>query len=54
MEAKRCNITINGKECGLKLTPTVDIPGMFECPLGHGIHIFIFDKKKKPEPPESK
>jgi hypothetical protein len=57
MEATRCNIVIDGKECGLKLTPKEDIPGMFECPLGHRIHIFIFesfDKEKKPKPPKSK
>jgi hypothetical protein len=51
MVAKRCNIMIDDKECGLKLTPTIDIPGMFECPLGHCIHIMIFEKKKIPEPP---
>jgi hypothetical protein len=42
---------IDGKECRLKLTPTADIPGMFECPLGHHIHIIIFEKKKKTKPP---
>jgi hypothetical protein len=54
MIAKRCNIMIDGKECGQKLSPTGDVPGMFECPLGHHIHIFIFDKKKEPKPPEIK
>jgi hypothetical protein len=54
MVAKRCNIMIDGKECGQKLSPTGDVPGMFECPLGHHIHIFIFDKKKEPKPLESK
>jgi hypothetical protein len=43
---------IDDKECGLKLTPAVDIPGLFECSLGHRIYILIFEKK--PEPPESK
>jgi hypothetical protein len=45
---------IDDKECGLKLTPTIDIPGMFECRLGHYIHIIIFEKKKEPKAPESK
>jgi len=47
-------MVIDGKECGLKLTPKEEILGMFECPLGHGIHIFVFVKKKKPKPPKSK
>jgi hypothetical protein len=54
MKATRCNIVIDGKKCGLKLTPREKSPGMFKCPLGHLIHIFVFEKKKKPKPQKSK
>jgi hypothetical protein len=35
MEDKRCLVVVDGKECGLPLTPVADKPNVYQCAEGH-------------------
>jgi hypothetical protein len=35
MEEKRCLVVVDGKECGLPLTPVADKPNVYQCAEGH-------------------
>lgn len=35
MEEKRCLVLVEGKECGLPVTPVDKESNMYQCPRGH-------------------